>query len=99
MYQWVYTFNESGFSPFEKATNPFGRPAILTPENLRQLVKIALSRPHDFGLPFAAWSVAKLSEYCRSRGLLPDVSNEWIRRLLRREGLSLKGSPDPAFEK
>jgi transposase len=105
VYQWVYAFNASGFSEFQKATNPYGRPAILTSENLRDLVKIALSRPPDLGLPFTAWSVAKLSDYCRSRGLLPEVSNEWIRRLLRREGLSLqrtktwKESPDPEFEK
>jgi len=105
VYHWVYRYNESGFSEFEKATNPNGRPPILTSENLRQLVKIALSRPQDLNLPFTTWSVAKLSDYCRSRGLLPDVSNEWIRRLLRREGLSLqptktwKESPDPEFEK
>jgi len=105
VYQWVYSFNESGFSDFEKASNPYGRPAILTSENLRQLVKIALSRPQDLGLPFTVWSVAKLSDHCRSRGLLPDVSNEWIRRLLRREGLSFqrtktwKESPDPEFGK
>ena len=105
VYQWVRTFNMSGFSEFEKATNPNGRPAILSAENLRELVKVALSRPEDLGLPFTAWSVAKLTEYCRSKDLLPDVSNEWIRRLLRREGLSLqrtktwKESPDPEFEK
>jgi len=105
VYQWVYSFNQSGFSQFEKATNPLGRPAILTSENLRQLVKIALSRPEDLGLPYTTWSVAKLGDYCRSKGLLPEVSNEWIRRLLRREGLSVqrtktwKKSPDPEFEK
>ena len=44
-------------------------------------------------------------DYCRARGLLPEVSNEWIRRLLKREGLSFqrtktwKESPDPEFEK
>jgi transposase len=105
VYQWVYTFNRSGFSEFEKATNPYGRPAIMTSENLRQLVKTALSRPQDLGLPFTSWSVAKLGDYCRARGLLPEVSNEWIRRLLKREGLSFqrtktwKESPDPEFEK
>lgn len=105
VYQWVYSFNRLGFSEFEKATNPHGRPPILSSENLRQLVKIALSRPQDLGLPYTAWSVAKLADYCRSKHLLPDVSNEWIRRLLRREGLSVqrtktwKRSPDPEFEK
>lgn len=105
VYQWVRTFNAYGFLDFEKVSNPYGRPAILTAEHLRQLVKIALSRPQDLGLPFTTWSVAKLSDYCRSRGLLPEISNEWIRRLLRREGLSFqrtktwKESPDPEFEK
>ena len=104
VYQWVYSYNESSFSDFEKASNPYGRPAILTSENLRQLVKIALSRPQDLGFPFAAWSVTKLSDCCRNRGLLPDVSNERIRRLLKREGLSVqrtkswKRSPDPECE-
>lgn len=105
IYQWVKRFNAEGFAQFEKATNPNGRPALLRAEHLRQLVKIALSRPHDLGLPYTTWSVAKLAEYCRARKLLPDVSNEWVRRLLRREGLSLqrtktwKESPDPEFEK
>jgi transposase len=105
VYLWIYCYNKSGFAEFEKASNPYGRPAILTSENLRQLVKIALSRPRNLGLPFTVWSVAKLSEYCRSRGLVPNVSDEWIRRLLKRKGLSLertkawKESPDPEFKK
>ena len=105
VYNWVRNFNKSGFSEFEKVTNPNGRPAILTSENVRQLVKTALSRPSDLGLPYTQWSVAKLSTYCKSKSLLPNVSNEWLRRLLARQGLSLqrtktwKESPDPEFEK
>jgi transposase len=105
VYHWIRKFNESGFYEFEKVTNPNGRPAILTSENVRQLVKAALSRPSDLGLPYTQWSVAKLSTYCKSKSLLPDVSNEWLRRLLAREGLSLqrtktwKVSPDTEFEK
>ncbi len=105
VYQWIAVFTTSGFSQFEKVSNPNGRPATITAENLRQLLKIALSRPQELGLPFTTWSVAKLAEYCRSQGLLPDVSNEWVRRLLQREGLSFqrtrtwKESPDPEFEK
>ena len=105
IYNWSKSFSKSGFSEFEKVTNPNGRPAILTSENLRQLVKIALSRPEDLGLPYTIWSVSKLTDYCKLKGLLPDVSNEWVRRLLKREGLSFqrtktwKQSPDPEFEK
>jgi hypothetical protein len=55
-------------------------------------------------LPFTQWSVAKLSAYCRGKGILPEITDEWVRRLLRREGLSAqrtktwKKSPDPEFE-
>jgi len=105
VYHWVRLFNRTGFSEFQKVTNPHGRPPILSSEDLRQLVKIALSRPQDLGLPYTAWSIAKLTEYCTSKRLLPDVSNEWVRRLLRQEGLRFqrtktwKESPDPEFEK
>jgi len=105
VYNWADSFNKSGFAEFEKITNPNGRPPTITAENLRNLVKIALSRPEDIGLPYTVWSVSKLTEYCKSKGLLPSLSNEWVRRLLRRQGLSFqrtktwKQSPDPEFEK
>ncbi len=73
---------------FELVPNPHGRPSILRAERLGDLVDVALSSPAKRGLPFAAWSVAKLAEYCRTKHLLPEVTHEWVCRLLRREGLS-----------
>jgi len=104
VYDWLHRFNESGFNTFEDAPNPKGRPAILRAEQLRALVEVALSSPEERGLPFSAWSVPKLAEYCRRKRLLPEVTDEWVRRLLRREGISAlrvrtwKTSDDPAFE-
>jgi transposase len=104
-YNWVRRFNASGFATFERAPNPRGRPPILRAEQLRQLVEVALSSPLERGLPFSAWSVPKLAEYCREKGLLPPVTDEWVRRLLRREGLSAqrirtwKTSKDPDFDR
>ncbi len=103
-YAWVRRFNASGFAIFELATNPHGRPPIMRPEQLRELVEIALSSPKERGLPYSSWSVAKLAEYCRRRKVLPPISDEWVRRLLRREGLSAqrvktwKASTDPRFD-
>ncbi len=103
-YAWVRRFNQSGFTTFELATNPKGRPPILRAEQLRELVEVALSSPAERGLPFSAWSVAKLAAYCRTRRILPPISDEWVRRLLRREGLSAqrvktwKTSTDPRFD-
>ena len=104
-YDWVRRFNESGFSSFEQVPNPRGRPPILRSSQLRELVEVALSSPTERGLPFSNWSVPKLSEYCRSKGLLPPVTDEWVRRLLRREGLTAqrirtwKTSHDPDFDR
>jgi transposase len=104
-YDWVHRFNESGFKTFEQVPNPKGRPPILKAEQLRELVEVALSSPEERGLPFSRWSVPKLAEYCRSQGLLPEVTDEWVRRLLRREGLSAqrirtwKTSRDPHFDR
>lgn len=104
-YAWVRRFNASGFSTFELASNPRGRPPILQTSQLRELIAVALSSPAERGLPFSVWSVAKLTEYCRQRKLLPDITDEWVRRLLRREGISAqrirtwKTSSDPAFDR
>ncbi len=87
-YDWVHRFNQSGFSTFEQVSNPKGRPPILQAGELRELIAVALSNPQERGLPFSNWSVPKLAEYCRSQHLLPPVTDEWVRRLLRREGLT-----------
>jgi transposase len=104
-YDWVHRFNASGFTTFEQVSNPRGRPPILKASQLRELVDVALSNPGERGLPFATWSVPKLAEYCRRRRLLPPVTDEWVRRLLRREGLTAqrirtwKTSSDPDFDR
>ena len=103
-YNWIRRFNESGFDTFELVSNPRGRPPILQAQQLRELVDVALSDPEERGLPFTTWSVAKLAEYCRQKRLLPDISDEWVRRVLRREGITAqrirtwKTSSDPKFD-
>lgn len=104
VYDWIHRFNREGFAKFEKPPNPNGRPKTISSKQIRELIKVALSRPEDIGLPFTEWSVAKLHEYCDKRGLLPPCTDEWVRRLLRREGIThqrtktWKQSPDPEFE-
>jgi len=101
---WVHRFNASGFTSFEKQPNHPGRPIIIDGQQVKALIRVALSRPDDLGLPFTQWSVSKLRAYCLKQGLIPAISDEWVRRLLRREGLSYqhtktwKESNDPDFE-
>jgi len=104
VYDWVHRFNRTGFVGFEDVPNPQGGPSSLSRWQVRQLIATALARPTDLGLPFTHWSIAKLQDYCRQKKLLPPFSDEWVRRLLRREGISFqrtktwKESPDPDFE-
>src|SRR3989304_1262629 len=104
VWRWVRRFNESGFATFEAVANPYGRPALVSGEQVRALIRVALSRPEDLDLPFTHWSVAKLKAYCLAQDLLPPITGEWVRRLLRREGIAFqptktwKASPDPDFE-
>ncbi|MFQ5836161.1 MAG: helix-turn-helix domain-containing protein [bacterium] len=104
VYDWIRRFNDSGLDTFERPSNPNGRAPIVKSEQVTELIKIALSRPEELGLPFTQWSVSKLSAYCKERAMLPDITDEWVRRLLRREGLTpqrtrtWKSSPDPEFE-
>ena len=101
---WVHRFNESGFTTFEKSPGRTGRPVVISGQQVRSLIRVALSRPEDLGLPLTQWSVSKLKQYCLKAGLIPPITDEWVRRVLRREGVSYqhtktwKESPDPEFE-
>jgi transposase len=101
---WLHRFNAGGFATFAKSPGRTGRPIIIDGQQVRALIRVALSRPEDLGLPFTQWSVSKLRAYCLKEGLIPPITDEWVRRLLRREGVSYqhtktwKQSPDPEFE-
>jgi transposase len=100
---WVRRFNASGFSTFERVPNPIGRIPIIKGDQVRRLIITALSDPEELGLPFTVWTVKRLTEYCKEHDLIPDFTDEWVRRLLRREGLTpqrirtWKHSEDPLF--
>jgi transposase len=100
----LHCFHRQGFRDFERPNNPRGPFAKVDSDQVLALIKVALARPEELGLPFSHWSVKKLKAYCREQGLLPPITDEWVRQLLRREGISFqhsktwKESPDPQFE-
>lgn len=104
VYQWIRSFNEQGFKAFELPTNPHGRPQIITRKQIDWLIRTVTSKPADLGLPFTVWSVQKLLDYGRQQRMVPDISNEWVRRVLRSNGISVqrtktwKESTDPKYE-
>ncbi len=71
VYSWIKRFNQDGFRTFERPPEPEGRVSWISGEKMRQLIRVALARPEDLGLPFTTWSVRKLNRYCASRGYSP----------------------------
>ena len=51
VYDWTKRFNSAGFSTFERPPNPEGRASSISSKQIRELIKVALSRPEDLGFP------------------------------------------------
>ena len=99
----LHNFNLDGFhSLYPRYAG--GRPPTFTLAQRRVIKKLALSRPVDHDLPFATWSLAKLSDFLVAEGVVDDISHEGLRVLLGEEGSSFqviktwKQSTDPDFE-
>ncbi|MCX5233087.1 hypothetical protein OHA35_42760 [Streptomyces sp. NBC_00233] len=80
-----------------------GRPRTFTLPERRKNKKAAKSKPAEHGLPFSAWSLAKLADFLVAEGVIDDISHEGLRILLREEGVSFqrvktwKTSRDPDY--
>ena len=87
---WVRRFNVAGLAGLADRPRS-GRPATYTPEVVGQVVATALAAPEALGLPFACWTLDRLTVYLHERpveagGPLP-ISRAHIDRLLVGEGL------------
>lgn len=71
-------FNASAFETFERPTNPRDRIPILTRDQVVSLIKVALSRPEDLGLPFTQWSSRKLTVFRRLRARYPTRRRSYV---------------------
>lgn len=61
-----------------------GNPRLLKPRQETRIIAIACSQPPD---GFAVWSTALLAEEAIRQGIVPSVSRETIRMVLKRHGL------------
>jgi transposase len=67
-----------------------------------QIAEVALSPPKEL-IGMSVWSLSKLREYLVTQGIVPSISLEWLRQILRRRKIrwrhtkSWKESTDPEF--
>jgi transposase len=97
-------FNKRGFAALRAGRSP-GRPRRIDEQTRERIVAVALSRPHDLGLPFTHWSLPKLRDHLIESGVIASISHEGVRQLLAERGISFqrtktwKQSNDPEFER
>lgn len=99
---WLNRFNREGVKGL--ADRPrCGRPAVYSPEEIGEVVATSLTDPQTLGLPFASWTLDRLTAYLNEEKDLP-IQRSRIGALLTAEGLRWREQetwfgerPDPAF--
>lgn len=106
--QWVrkiiHRFNSGGMAGIEwyPWMQVRAKPRTFFAEIVEEIVAVALSPPKQL-IGLTRWSLAKLREYLVWQQIVPRISLEWLRVLLRRSGVRLrrtktwKESTDPDF--
>jgi transposase len=99
---WIRRFNADGLDGLRDAGRS-GRPPTYTAEEVGAVVAASLTKPAELGLPFAAWTLARLEAYLNEELAIP-IKRSRIGELLVAEGLRWREQetwfgerPDPAF--
>jgi transposase len=102
--QVIHAFNAGGLKSLKARYANGGRPPTVLAEHESELVELALTPPNLTGQPFTHWSLEKVRDVAVKRGLIPPISVETVRSVLKKHRISLqrtktwKESTDPAFE-
>ena len=100
--RWLERFNAGGVAGLADAPRS-GRPVTYTPEQVGEVVAASLTNPQELGLPFASWTLDRLTAYLNEeRGIA--IKRSRIGEILHAEGLRWRQQetwfgerPDPAF--
>ena len=101
----ILAFNQRGLESLRAQYFNGGAPKKVQPEHEANLVELALTPPRVTGLPFTHWSLEKLRDEAVKRKLVPKISLETVRQILKAYNISLqrtktwKQSNDPQFER
>jgi transposase len=82
---WLKRFNAAGLDGLRDRPRA-GRPATYTAEQVGQVIALSLTDPRSLGLPFACWTLDRLTAYLNEVVGLP-ISRARIGKLLVAEGL------------
>ena len=60
-----------------------GTPATFTPEQIAQIVSIALEKPEDSGIPITNWSTTTIAKEAEKRSIVKSISERSVGRFLK----------------
>src|SRR4051812_18826041 len=98
----IHAFNERGFDALDPKWSG-GPPKKVDGPTRTKIRAIAWCDPRFLGQPFSVWSLTKLRAYLLDTRVVPAVSTETLRRILREGGVTWqstktwKASTDPDF--
>lgn len=99
----IRQFNKEGLESL-KPKKPGGKEPTFTEEQEAEIIELALMPPKLLGLPFTQWSLHKLKDEAIKRKIVPTISHEKVRELLKKTRISnqrtktWKDSNDPDLE-
>ena len=85
----IKAFNAHGLQALEPEPKS-GRPTKFTEDQCAQIAETALCPPPLLGLPFTRWSLEKLREYLIQQKLVPSISLEKLRSILKEKKVRLR---------
>ena len=85
---WLTRFEEAGV-PGLLPRSRSGRPAKLTPDELRHVATAVSAQPRALGVDGTGWTLSRLRWYLIKAGVVPAISVETLRLALRKAGISL----------
>jgi putative transposase len=61
-----------------------GAPPTFTPEQLCQIMAVAIEKPQECGRPISHWSARELADEVRQREIVPTISTRHVGRFLKK---------------
>ena len=100
----IHAFNRKGFASLEPVKRP-GRKPVFTLEQRAKIIQTVNTEPRLIGMNFTTWSLHKLRDYVVNNDIVPTISIEHLRQVLKRGNKKFKKSRkwcysnDPDFAK
>lgn len=91
VYADLHAFARHGLSALSRQRK-LGAPPRLSKKQIAAIWRLADRAPTTLGLPFGRWSLAKLRAYLIRERIVPAISREHLRRVLKRGGTGCAAS-------